>query len=378
MKPIYLLFILICFFSCSVQKTENQNPLFLWQQPPGDTPVLFNLPPDSGMFVGERIAISNDFKEIYYGDRDNYPAKISEIKALKFVDGKWQGPFHLFKNYGGPALSVDGKKLILGNHIAEKVNKDWSDLKPFMKYPFGLHYLQEINSGTFYVSTEPTEGGEGSFDWSKMIVKGSDTIFQSLGRPINNAGLQGDFYVAKDESYIISANDTESGRPMFISYNKNGRWTNPKSLGPKINRNQYNWGTYVSSDNKFLFFSTVTKPDYSDAGIYWVRIDNIVDSLKNTNFTPYVLNDIPDQAAGLNKKFTYTIPDSTFFDDDENDFLTFSVEVVSGNDLINSLEINNSVISFQPIKSGTLKVIIIATDEAGESTSDEFEIIIKN
>ena len=377
MKPIQLLSILfLCLFSCIEPKKENTNYLFLWQQAPGDTPVMFKLPPDSGMFVGERIAISNDFKEIYYGDRDNYPAKISEIKALRFIDGKWQGPFHLFPDYGGPALSVDGKKLILGNKIAERVNEDWSSLKLFTKYPYGLHYLQETNSGTYYVSTEPITGGEGGFDWSKMIVNGNDTIFQSLGRPLNNSSNQGDFYIAKDESYIISANDTESGRPMFISYFINGKWTNPKSLGPKINKNQYNWGTYVSPDNKFLFFSTVTQSDYSDAGVFWVRIDNIIDSLKHTNYSPYVLNDIPDQVTSLDKKFTYSIPDSIFFDDDKNDLLIFSVEVVLGSKLIDSLEFDNQVISFEPVKTGNLKMRIIASDEANESVYDEFDIVI--
>jgi hypothetical protein len=31
----------------------------------------------------------------------------------------------------------------------------------------------------------------------------------------------------------------------------------------------------------------ITKPDYSDAGIFWVRIDNLIDSLALPVITPY-------------------------------------------------------------------------------------------
>ncbi len=30
-----------------------------------------------------------------------------------------------------------------------------------------------------------------------------------------------------------------------------------------------------------IIYSTGTKSDYSDVGVYWVRIDNLINSLKN-------------------------------------------------------------------------------------------------
>ncbi|MEI7501277.1 MAG: hypothetical protein WCK84_12630 [Bacteroidota bacterium] len=34
---------------------------------------------------------------------------------------------------------------------------------------------------------------------------------------------------------------------------------------------------WVTSDHKFLFYITGTKPDYYNTCIYWVRIDNLID-----------------------------------------------------------------------------------------------------
>jgi hypothetical protein len=64
----------------------------------------------------------------------------------------------------------------------------------------------------------------------------------------------------------------------------NNFWTTPKNLGEIINDPaEARWGPFVSSDNKYLFYSHGSKPDYSDAGTKWVRIDNVVESLKTAN-----------------------------------------------------------------------------------------------
>jgi hypothetical protein len=82
-----------------------------------------------------------------------------------------------------------------------------------------------------------------------------------------------------------------TNRPgLGLSYTKDdGSWTNPRIFGPKIDFGLGSWGPYVAPDNKYLFYSTGTKPDYSDVGIFWVRIDGIIDSLKNLD-TAYPIN----------------------------------------------------------------------------------------
>lgn len=109
------------------------------------------------------------------------------------------------------------------------------------------------------------------------------TIAKSLGKPLNTAGENLDFFVSLDESFMIVTN-----RPaLAISFrNNDGSWTNPINFGPKINFGLGSWGPWVSPDNKYLFYSTGTIPDYSDVKVYWVRIDGIIDSLKKLS-TPY-------------------------------------------------------------------------------------------
>jgi hypothetical protein len=70
----------------------------------------------------------------------------------------------------------------------------------------------------------------------------------------------------------------------------------------------------------------------SNKDIYWVG-SGFIDSLKYTNFIPYVLNLIPDQTAIKGELFTFTIPDTTFVDDDGNNTLTYHAKLTNGSPL---------------------------------------------
>jgi hypothetical protein len=74
-----------------------------------------------------------------------------------------------------------------------------------------------------------------------------------------------------------------SNRPaLAVSFKKDdGSWTNPRIFGRKIDFGLGSWGPWVTPDNKYMFYSTGTKPDYSDVAVYWVRIDGVIDSIKN-------------------------------------------------------------------------------------------------
>jgi len=79
-----------------------------------------------------------------------------------------------------------------------------------------------------------------------MHFSAGDTSIQSLGTPLNTPGWDGDFFVARDESYIImSANETKTYEcELHISFHKpDGGWTTPVSLGPLINDGlAHRWG----------------------------------------------------------------------------------------------------------------------------------------
>jgi hypothetical protein len=87
------------------------------------------------------------------------------------------------------------------------------------------HYFQAIGNGNYYFSSRSVKGA-GLSDWCRLIIAGSDTSAVSLGRPLNTSGENLDF-----------------------------------------------------------FYTTGTKPDYSDVYVYWVRIDSAIDSLKRMSKT---------------------------------------------------------------------------------------------
>jgi hypothetical protein len=143
------------------------------------------------------------------------------------------------------------------------------------------HYFQVTGNGNHYISSKSGRG-VGLSDWCSVIIKGYDTTVISLGRPLNTSGENLDFFISRDESFMIVTN-----RPgLAISYrNSGGSWTDPLNFGPNINFGLGSWGPWVTADNKYLFYSTGTKRDYSDVYVYWVLIDGIIDSIKETIVT---------------------------------------------------------------------------------------------
>ena len=389
MKTLVLLFLSTLFLSTCFSQPIPPDSLYLGQTPPGKTPRIFNLPVSAGSFYAERIAISNDGKEIYYSVvKYYYPTRGDTIKYYRYSGNKWTGPFNLFAGYTAPALSVSSDtiyfqndSIILQNNrtiyrpfFSVRNSSGWSNPQRFLQCLNSAHYFQETNSGNYYVSSN-SNPSIGASDWCKLFINGADTTAISLGLPLNSATEDLDLFVSKDESFMIVAKYSGNGTSLFISYHKNnGGWTNPKNLGPVINFGFGAWGPYVTSDNKYLFYTAGTNPNYSDTYIRWVRVDSLIDSLKRTNFIPYLKNQIPNQTDSIGHLFTFTVPDSTFIDDDGNNTLTYSAVLSNGSALPLWLNFNPATRTFSgiPAASGTLSLKVIVTDTANASTSSIF------
>ncbi len=99
---------------------------------------------------------------------------------------------------------------------------------------------------------------------------------------MNTPAFDGDFYIAPDESYIIiSAKETKTYEcELWISFKKkNNTWSDPKSLGPLINKGlAHRFGQYVSPDGKYLFYTKGTGE--ADCNFYWVRFDTLLKRLR--------------------------------------------------------------------------------------------------
>ncbi|PKP34561.1 MAG: hypothetical protein CVU00_06245 [Bacteroidetes bacterium HGW-Bacteroidetes-17] len=359
------------------------DSLFLGQTLPGNTPKRFPLSVSQGSFAAERIVISNDGKDIYYSEIEAYyPLRGASIKKYTYSNGKWIGPTRLFEGLA-PALSITGDTMYFERiepeknsetYISVKNGAGWGNPKRILTGLDVAHYYQFTNNGNYYISSK-SGNGAGLNDWCRLIIKGNDTTALSFGRPLNTGGENQDFFVSRDESFMIVTN-----RPaLAISYKKeDGNWTNPRNFGPEINFGLGSWGPWVTPDNKYLFYTTGTKPDYSDVYVYWVRIDAAIDSLKNTNLSPYIKSLIKPQAAVAGQAFTFTVPDNIFFDDDNKTALIFTAQMIDGKPIPAWIVFDPSTKTFSgsPVEAGELTLIIVVTDSENATAYCPLKIII--
>lgn len=282
----FLICLVVSPFVCLAQPIPTDS-LFLGQTPPGNTPQIFHLPVTPGFFSAERVVVSNDGKTIFYQELDGYKEGAqTRIRCMTFANGKWNGPVNMFEGYGAVGMSISGDTLFIQKEINEtwisvKTLAGWSAPERILSKFSITHYLQETNKGNYYISSKAVNG-MGGLDFCKIQINGTDTTVTSLGEPFNSANDDYDFYVANDESYIIFSTNTKGGfggKDLFISFRQgDGSWGTPENLGPTVNASAWEWGTYVTNDNKYLFFTRGTND--SDTHIYWVRIDELINELK--------------------------------------------------------------------------------------------------
>jgi hypothetical protein len=381
MKTIYFTIVLLFFVSTGFSQPIPLDSLYLAQSRPGNTPVIFQLPVSGALRPVERITISSDGKEIYYTLLNDWPATITRINCFKYAGNSWQGPAIVFEGFGCPGLSVNDSTMYMQKDIngigctfyATRTSTGWSTPVRLLSSNLQSHYFQETQFKNYYLASNPG----GNSDICKLVINNPDTTIQSLGKPINTNATENDFFIARDESYIIYFR-LSSPFDLFISYHKiNGKWTNPKSLGPNINTNIYDCCPFVSSDNKYLFFTRGSWP-MNTYYTYWVKVDNIIDSLKHTNFIPYLANQIPNQTDTVGVLFSYIIPDTTFVDDDGNNTLTYTATLSNGGALPSWLSFNPGTRTFSgtPATAETIGLKVIATDTANANVSCVFNLLV--
>lgn len=377
---------MLLFFSVSLlAQAIPEDSLYLRQTPPGNTPKVFNLPVTSGFRACERIAISSDGKEIFYGEINTYPASQLRVKCFKYLDNKWQGPTTVFEGFMAPKLSPGDSIIYLQDntfhtYYSKRIPGGWSVPVLLLSPAMRTHYYQMSDlKNTF--SSSYYEGSPTDADICKLVISNGDTVLQSLGIPINSSSKENDFFIAPDESYILfSRNVNGAGSDMHLSFKKeNGKWTNPKVLGEPINKPGYNWeyGQFVSEDGKYLFYTSGGSV-WSQYNTYWIKIDNIIDSLRHTNFKPYLNQQIPNQSGSAGQSFTYTVSDAAFIDDDGNNTLTYSASLSNGSPLPSWLSFNPLTRTFTgvPNEAANLAVKVTATDNANATVSCSFNISV--
>jgi Putative Ig domain len=359
----------------------DSKDAYLGEMPPGDTPKIFAPGKllDSGYFSCDRLIFSQDGKEIYYGTNTKwYDGTDQKIKCVRFENGRWSQPFVVYKHYNTQVFSIDGKTMYtLGGPDqavlwqSQRTEKGWETPAPYIAHTHPLYDFVPTASGQIYGATNDFTGSPkrpGNFDVCMMTISGKDTAVKTLGVPINAAGWNGDFYISPDESYlIISDKETKDYEcQLYISYRKGDHsWTNPKSLGPLINSEvSHRWGVTISPDNKYLFYTFGETPKAT--AIYWVRFDRLLESLRHSNFEPYVKDSIPDASVSVNQNFSIKLSEQTFYDDDGNNSLKYQASLADDRSLPDWIKFDprTLTLSGNAPSPGETKIKITATDPA--------------
>ncbi len=361
------------------------------QKPPGNSSVIFAPGIVSQPDRNERgLTISPDGKEaffqIIYGNWDS-----SETKYYVLVNNKWiEKPVpDSLKGYilGEPTYSPDGKRIyfsynpysqIWQNELfyIEKRDSKWSKpvkLPPNVNFVRGLWHPSVTRNGNLYFA----------YNGNLYVCCKNQTGYNAaelLPRTLNTSNTKGvwDPWVDPDERFMVFKSDRQGGygdHDIYISFMKNGQWTNMKNLGSRINTSNAEDASDITPDGEFLTFTKIVN---GEKDIYWMSCTTLFDSLKNSNYSPYVNNFIPNIKDTVGRYFSYTIPDSIFFDDDGTETLTLSAELNDGNLLPDSLVFipETNTICGTIKNAGDYDFKITAADDDGEKTSDVFRLTV--
>ena len=194
--------------------------------------------------------------------------------------------------YNDPFLSPDGKRLFFISDRAldgkgdkkdidiwyiERTKSGWSE--PInagreINTDKNEYYISFTNKGTIYFASNggTTTENEKDFDVrSAEFIKGKFQPSKKLGAGINTKNYEGDVYIAPDESYIIYCSERPNNKgkgDLYISFKDGkGEWMPSKHM-ESVSTEAYEFCPFVTSDQKFLFFTR-------SGEIYWVSAEII-------------------------------------------------------------------------------------------------------
>lgn len=385
-KSVLLLILLAVFYICAIAQPIPPDSLYFGQTPPGSIPQVFapgiiSLP--GRIEYGVSIAPAGDEMVFALGI---WPIKRTMI--IRYENNHWTSPdtasFSVTRSAEEAIYSPGGERVYYYAYNPPNPNGG-SDLCYSVKT--GNDWSQPINLGTPLNTVQD--------EYHPCIVADSSIYFENASGKICYSKFQdgaylprilmppifndpnmawGNPYVAPDESYFIFNSSRPGGfggTDLYISYKKtDGSWTNPKNLGNIINTATNECGSEITDDNLYMTY-------VSNNDVYWVG-SGFIDSLKYTNYAPYVKNPIPQQTGIVGQFFSFTVPDSTFMDDDGNNTLSYTAALTNANPLPAWLTFTDSTVTFAgtPAELQTLNIRLTATDTAGASASATFKIVI--
>jgi len=254
---------------------------YLGQTPPGSTPEIF-APGivNTEEFIEIEGMFGADMNTFYFVRRDE--KEVYSLNVIEYKNNQWQKSI-VKQKVGGAYISPDGKTIYLNNSYIERTNDGWSELKrhgaPFED--IDIMRLSASSNGSYYFDTF-TPKLDTPIRYSRLI-NGKYEQPKSLGPQFDIGRYNAHPFIAPDESYIIFDSIREGGygrSDLYISFREaDGSWGPAINLGDKINTTASEKSLSVSPDGKSLFFDRRTKRGNEEVNIYWVDAQ-IIETLR--------------------------------------------------------------------------------------------------
>ena len=251
-------------------------------------------------------------KEVVFTNKDEtFPCYHSASKTLYFTregniletvesdDDTWSQPqkvsFSNEFNDSAPYVFNDGESMLftsnrtLPNSNMKKknlwiVHKDslgnWKTPEP-LPSPVNIDSLGEYHAAisekrnVFFVSYN-RKGGYGRSDIYKGTPQGNDYQVENLGAVINTENSEADAFIHPKEAYILFAStnrqDSYGEDDIYISFQKDGAWTNPQNLGAQVNSFAYDYGAWIDSNENYFYFNSYRR---GSSDIYRIPLNEI-------------------------------------------------------------------------------------------------------
>lgn len=204
-----------------------------------------------------------------------------------------------------PSITMDGKTMyFLGIspedqlkggkpdiYKSQKVNGTWQ-LASKVGYPvstdeFAESYPVVVADGSLYFTSD-RPGGLGKRDIyrAQYLGDGQFDTPVNIGPEVNTENSERGTYVSADESLLITSNTYTKDPGFAVSFKENGTWQTPVhfDLGIALMEDWIYFCPYLSPDGKYFFFTRRhSNPPGSgwngvtDGEVYWVRTDRIND-----------------------------------------------------------------------------------------------------
>jgi Tol biopolymer transport system component len=179
----------------------------------------------------------------------------------------------------------EGEEWFSNIYVAHKTGDDWSQPTPLKGVNSGASewHLSMTDDGVIYFASERELGTSA---WNGDIYMGvaegdSFVNVTKLPYPINTEYHESDPLIAPDGSFLIFHSNRPGGFggesmgvvhcDLYISFNEDGKWTDPVNMGAKINTTGIEMAPALTPDGKYLLFTRRAAIETMEpARIMWV------------------------------------------------------------------------------------------------------------